>query len=58
MREYTVKASSMTGTYTAGKFCADSKQEACEMAREEYRNSSLGRTLKDVGAFRFYTLSE
>lgn len=51
---YRVKASSMVATYTAGTFVADSPAEACEMARDHYRDSDLGRTLKDVGAFRFY----
>ena len=48
----------MRGTYNAGRFCAESIEEAIEMAREAYRNSSLGRTLKDVGAFRFYERAE
>ncbi len=58
MRPYKVMASSMTATYTAGTFCADSAAEACEQARNNYRDSQLGRTLKDVGAFRFYTVSQ
>ena len=58
MREYKVMCSSMIATYSAGRYIASSPEEACEMAREEYRNSSLGRQLKDVGAFRFYTVSK
>lgn len=53
-KPYRVKASSMTATYTAGVFVADSAEDACEQARENYRRSDLGRTLRDVGAFRFY----
>jgi hypothetical protein len=49
-----VKASSMSATYSAGVYCTDSDAEAIEQARENYRDSSLGRSLKDVGAFRFY----
>ena len=58
MKEYKVMCSSMTATYSAGRFVASSANEACEMARDEYSNSSLGRTLKDAGAFRFYTVSQ
>lgn len=58
MKPYKVMASSMTATYTAGTFCADSAAEACEQARNNYRDSQLGRTLKDAGAFRFYTVSQ
>ncbi len=54
MREYLIKASNMSATYTAGRFCANSAEEAKEMAREKYRNSILGRELKDTGAFRFW----
>ena len=56
MKQYTIMASSMTATYSAGKFMAKSAQEAIEMARENYRRSQLGQTLKDVGSFRFYTV--
>ena len=58
MREYKVMASSLTGTYTAGRFVASSAQEACEQAEQSYRNSMLGRTMKDAGSFRFYTVTE
>jgi hypothetical protein len=51
---YRVKASSMTATYTVGTFVADSPEEACEKGREDYRRSDVGRSLRDVGAFRFY----
>lgn len=57
MREYKVMASSLSATYSAGKWCADSPEEACEMARENYANSGLGRACRDVGAFHFYTVS-
>jgi hypothetical protein len=45
-------------TYNAGRFVANSPEEACEMAREDYRRSSLGRSLKDAGAFRFFTVDK
>ena len=54
MKLYKVAASSMTGTYSAGTFAAESKAEAIEKARKNYRNSGIGRSLNDVGAFRFY----
>lgn len=57
-REYKVRASSMTASYNAGRFIANSPGEACEMARAEYARSSLGRGLKDAGAFRFYTVDK
>lgn len=56
MKQFKVMASSMRATYSAGTFCAKSAADAIEMARENYRNSSLGRQLKDVGSFRFYTV--
>lgn len=49
-----VKASNMSATYNAGIYCTATDAEAIEQARENYRSSSLGRQLKDVGAFRFY----
>lgn len=49
-----VRASSLSATYNAGVFCTDSDEEAIRLARESYRTSSLGSTLKDVGAYRFY----
>lgn len=58
LREYKVMASSMTATYSAGRFVAASPAEACEMARKEYCDNSLGRQLEDAGAFRFYTVSQ
>jgi hypothetical protein len=57
-REYKVMASNMSATYSAGRFIASSAKEACQMAREKYASSSLGRALKDAGAFRFYTVSK
>ena len=56
-KEYKVMASSLTGTYSAGRFVAESPEDACEQARAAYRNSSLGRTMRDAGAFRFYTVA-
>ncbi len=51
-------ASSMTATYSAGRFVSNSPSEACNLAREEYKNSSLGRAMKDAGAFRFYIVEK
>jgi hypothetical protein len=58
MREFKVRASSMSATYNAGRFVAESAEEACRMAREEYAKSPLGRQMKDAGAFRFYTVDK
>lgn len=58
MKVYSIGASSFHGTYSAGRFVADSVEEAIEKAKEQYRNSPLGRSLKDVGAFRFYVTKE
>jgi hypothetical protein len=58
MREYKVMASSMHGTYTAGRHVANSSQEACDMAQRAYRNSATGRGLQDAGAYRFYVVSQ
>lgn len=58
MREYKVRAASMSATYNAGRFTADSAAEACRMAREDYAKSLLGRSLKDVGAFHFFTVDK
>lgn len=49
-----VRASSMTATYDAGSFVSDTDQEACELARERYANSPLGRQLKDAWGYRYY----
>lgn len=57
MKEYKVMASSMSGTYSAGRFVAESDEHACELARNEY-HKKLGRALKDTGSFRFYTVSK
>lgn len=56
MRQFKVMASSMRATYNAGLFTGKSKADAIEMAKEKYRTSALGRQLKDVGSFRFYTV--
>lgn len=58
MKEYKVRASSFSASYNAGRFCAESPEEACERAKEDYRNSALGRHAKDVGAFRFYVVDK
>lgn len=58
MKEYKVMCSNMSATYSAGRFIADSAAEACEMAREQYAKSDLGRALKDANAFRFYTVTQ
>ena len=58
MKEYKIMASSMTGTYTAGRHIADSPMGACEMARIAYRDSSLGQCLKDSGAYHFYVVQK
>jgi hypothetical protein len=58
MKLYTVGASSMTASYSAGRFIAESRDEAIAKARERYRGSSLGQQLNDVGAFRFYITDE
>jgi hypothetical protein len=49
-----VKASSLSATYTAGVYHTESDAEAIEQARNAYRDSALGRSLRDAGAFRFY----
>lgn len=53
-RLYRIGASNFYGTYDAGEYVAGSEAEAIEMAREAYRRSEAGRTMKDTGAFRFY----
>lgn len=53
-RLYEIGASNLHGTYNAGRFVAETPEEAIEQARERYRLSGLGRALKDVAAFRFY----
>ena len=58
MRSFTVMASNANATYTAGDFCAETAAEACELARESYARSNANRELKDVGSFRFFTVSE
>jgi hypothetical protein len=58
MREFKVRASSMTGTYNAGRYIADTAAEACELARQDYARSDMGRTMKDARAFHFYTVDK
>jgi len=58
MKEYKIRASSMSASYNAGRYTAESPAEACEMARQHYADSALGRALRDVGAFRFYTVDK
>jgi hypothetical protein len=53
-RRRKVMAANFHGTYNAGTYETESDTEAIELARERYRSSSLGRGLKDVGAFRFW----
>lgn len=57
-REYKVRASNLTATYNAGRFVADSPEQACEMARDDYAQSPLGRQMKDARAFKFFTVSK
>jgi hypothetical protein len=54
MQPRKVRASNMSATYDAGVFCTETDAEAVAQAREKYRDSSLGRALKDTGAFHFY----
>lgn len=49
-----VKASNFHGTYNAGVYDTATDAEAIDQARQDYGRSGLGRTLKDVGAFRFF----
>jgi hypothetical protein len=56
--QYKVGASNMRATYNAGLWLAESEEAAIEMARDDYRNSPLGRDLKDVGSFRFYIVDK
>ena len=58
MKVYSIGASNMSATYSAGKYIAESRDEAIQKARENYRRSPLGRALRDVGAFRFYITDE
>lgn len=57
-REFKVRASSLRATYNAGRFVAENAMQACDMAKQDYARSALGRELKDVGAFRFYTVDK
>jgi hypothetical protein len=58
MKLFTVGAANMSASYEAGRFVAESKEEAIEKARTRYATSSLGRQLNDAGAFRFYVTDE
>ena len=58
MKVYSVSASSLSGTYTAGRFVAESKADAIDKARERYRRSNLGYHMNDIAAFRFYITDE
>lgn len=55
-RIWLVRAANMSATYKAGLYCAATAQEACEMAREDYRKSDMNRSLKDLGSFRFWAV--
>lgn len=54
MREFYVGAANFHGTYKAGRYVAETAQDAIDQARRDYANSPLGRSLHDVGAFRFF----
>lgn len=58
MEEFWVQASSLSATHNAGKYFADSPQEACDMARRDYADSPAGRNMGDVGAYWFYTVEK
>jgi len=58
MKLYTVRASSLTATYTAGRYEATSKADAIEQARNAYRDGPTGRALGDCAAFRFYVTDD
>jgi GTP cyclohydrolase III len=58
MRVFKVMASNLHATYRASEYTAETPEEAIEQAREAYRNLETGRILKDVGSFRFFTVSE
>lgn len=58
MKEYKVMASNMFATYKAGRYTADSAEDACTMAFLAYAVSVLGRELEDADAFRFYTVDK
>ena len=57
-RPYLVKASSPTATYRAGTFEANSPEDACELARDRYARSGLGRAMGDADAFRYFVAGE
>jgi len=54
---YVIGCANFHATYDAGRFVAESPEEAIEKARARYRTSDLGRMLNDVAAFRFYVKS-
>ena len=58
MKEYKVMAANLHATYRAGAFVAETANQACQMAREDYRISPGGRELEDADSFRFYTVSD
>lgn len=58
MKEYLVGAANFHATYTAGRFIANSPQEAIEKAKEDYKKSGIGRALKDISSFRFFIMTE
>ena len=53
---YKVMASGRHAVHTSGFFTAETPQEAEEMARQAYRRSVAGWTVKDETAFRFYVV--
>ncbi len=56
--EYKVRAASGRLAYNMGKWLAASAEEACDMAREYYRRSALGRELDDEDTFKFYVVDK
>lgn len=54
MQPRLVKASNFSATYNAGIYCTETDAEAIKQARDKYRDSNMGRTMNDVGAFNFY----
>lgn len=58
MKEYKIMASNFSATYSAGRYCAETPQQAIEQARQDYARSPLGRTMRDVNGFRFYVVDK
>ena len=58
MKEYKVLAASLSAVYKVGRFIVTSKEDACQQARIAYIQSKAGRTLNDVGQFRFFCVDK